>query len=130
MKKLTITRIAVLLGILVIPVLVYAEVGKSDITSGIKGFSDVVDQINSTIVKSLASLLLASGVLAFFYGIVQFIIGSRNGDSTAVTNGKTFMGWSLVALFVMFSVYGIIKLGQNILFNGKDVSSITIPKIK
>jgi hypothetical protein len=39
------------------------------------------------------------------------------------------MIYGLIGLFVMFSVYGIIKFGQGILFGTKDVSTITIPEI-
>ena len=37
------------------------------------------------------------------------------------------MTWGLVALFVMFSVYGIVRLSQSVLFNNKDVNTIDIP---
>lgn len=47
-------------------------------------------------------------LLAFFIGIARFVFAA--GDSEAHKSGKQLMIWGLVALFVMFSVWGIIRL--------------------
>jgi hypothetical protein len=67
-------------------------------------------------------------MVAFFFGIVQFIWGTRDGDPTRAKNGKNFMLWGLIALFVMFSVWGIITYVQQIF--GVTQNTITIPTIQ
>jgi hypothetical protein len=78
-------------------------------------------------VTSLSSLIISVTLLIFFYGIIEYILGRQNGDANKINAGNTFMTWGLVALFVMFSVYGIIRLAQSVLFGSKDVSTINIP---
>lgn len=115
-------------GFTSVPYLALAQTGQ-DLFGGIVSFSVLVDAFTGTIIKSVATLLLSLALLAFFYGVVQYVWGLRDGDSKKVEQGNLFLRWGLVALFVMFSVYGIIKFGQGILFNGKDVNTITIPDI-
>ena len=90
-------------------------------------FADLVNTFTATIVASLSTLIVSSAVLMFFYGVIQFLMAKRQGDGDGIKNGNKFMTWGLVALFVMFSVYGIIKLAQSILFNGKPMKTIDIP---
>ncbi len=127
MNKLSsLLRLILITCILSLPVIVFAQ-GVADIKAGLGNAKGIIDTVNDTIVKSLATLLLSSALLVFFYGIVEYIWGKRQGDSTKVKAGNDFITWGLVALFVMFSVYGIIKLAQSIFFGGKDVTSIEIP---
>ena len=100
-----------------------------DAATGFGTFAGLITSFTNTIVKATGTLLLSAAVVAFFFGVVQYIWGLRQGDATKAKTGNEFMIWGLVGLFVMFSVYGIIKFGQGILFNGKDITSITIPDI-
>lgn len=111
-----------------IPYVVLAQ-NSANVSQGITTLASLIDTFTNTVVKSLATLFLALALLAFFYGIVKYIWGMREGKAEEVKNGNQFMTWGLVALFIMFSVYGIIKLGQGIFFNGADVTTITIPNI-
>jgi hypothetical protein len=87
----------------------------------------LVDTFTNTIVTSLSSLIISVTLLIFFYGIIEYLLGRREGDANKIKAGNTFMTWGLVALFVMFSVYGIVQLSQSVLFNNKDVNTIDIP---
>lgn len=62
----------------------------------------------SELVRRLVPLLIGVAVLAFMYGLVTYIL-RRNDDARRV------MIWSLVALFVMVSFWGIITLAQSAL---------------
>jgi hypothetical protein len=99
------------------------------LVGGFTTLSGVIDSFTGTIIKSLGNLFMGAAIVAFFYGIVQYVWGAREGDKTKITNGNQFMIWGLVALFIMFSVYGIVKFGQNI-FGFQDVTSIKIPTIE
>lgn len=106
-----------------------AQATAQDAASGFNTLAGLITLFTNTIVRATGTLLLSAAVVAFFFGVVQYIWGMRQGDAGKAKIGNEFMIWGLVGLFVMFSVYGIIKFGQGILFNGKDVTSIVIPDI-
>lgn len=98
-------------------------------TDAITDLDSIVTTFTETLGASLGTLAMAAGVIAFFYGIVQYIWGVREADPKIIKNGNQFMIWGLVGLFVMFSVYGIIKFGQRIFFKEGDINTIEIPEI-
>lgn len=128
MKKISLVRAAIFTSLITIPFFAFAQTA-TNVAVGIGTFAGLVDALTGTIIKSLATLLLSIALLVFFYGIVEYIWAKRKGDATGAKTGNQFMTWGLVALFVMFSVYGIIKLAQNTLFGGIDVTTIRIPDI-
>lgn len=68
-----------------------------------KGLIDIfLNLINITI-----PVIVALALLVFFKGLVAFI--AKSGDEKSHAEGKNLMVWGLVALFVMISVWGIIK---------------------
>lgn len=55
-------------------------------------------------------VLIALGVLAFMWGIVMYLFG-KNKDE-----GRTYMLWGIIALFVMTSVWGLVGILRGTLF--------------
>jgi len=55
---------------------------------------------------------VAGGIalLVFLWGLVKFI--SKSGDAKNNAEGKSLMIWGIIALFVMISYMGIIKIFQ------------------
>ncbi len=104
--------------------------GATGVQAGFGTLAGLIDSFSQTVVVAFGSLLMAGAVVVFFMGVVQYIWGLRSGDSGKAKVGSNFMLWGLVGLFVMFSVYGIVKLGQSIFFKDQDITTITIPKIK
>ncbi|MFA5132071.1 MAG: hypothetical protein WC444_01945 [Candidatus Paceibacterota bacterium] len=139
MKKLLSPRVLISVLLVAVPSVVFAAAGDvtgaaaatpaavTNIATGIGTFAVLVTLFTTTVVKAVGTLLLAAALVVFFFGIVQYIWGAREGKADKVKIGNQFMGWGLLALFVMFSVYGIIKFGQGILFSGSDVTTIKIP---
>lgn len=109
---------------------VFAQTTATDVKAGFGTLKELIDEFTKSIVVSLGTLLMAGAVVIFFLGIVQYIWGLRQGNPEKVKTGNQFMLWGLVALFVMFSVYGIVKFAQGIFFKSGDVNTITIPEIK
>ena len=75
--------------------------------TGVKTLIEAVGELTKTSIIVLAGLSL----LVFFWGLVKFIF-RVSGDEKAIDEGKRIMKWGLVALFVMVSVWGIIKFMQ------------------
>lgn len=92
-------------------------------------FGALINAFTTNVVKALGYLAMSLALVAFFFGIVQFIWASKEGKEDAMTRGKTFMVWGLVALFVMFSVWGIIKFVQNMLGPDFSRTEITLPSL-
>lgn len=80
-----------------------------------------------SIVSQLVPLLIGLAVLSFFYGLVMFLWKGKEGGE-ALTKAKQFMTYSLVAIFVMVSIWGIIYLLQVLTGTG-NVDRIVYPKV-
>ena len=70
-----------------------------------------------TSIKDILDLLIPIAVtlalLFFIWGLAQFILAS--GDEEKRSEGKRKMGWGIVALFVIVSIWGIVTWMQNVL---------------
>jgi hypothetical protein len=71
-------------------------------------FGDVV-MIVVNLIRSVIPVIIAFAVIAFFWGMLKFM-RSLSGDTKGIESGKSFMIWGLIALFVLFSVWGILGL--------------------
>ena len=71
----------------------------SNVTSLIQSVRNIVD--------ILIPLVAALALLYFFWGLAKFILAS--GDEEARANGKHIMIWGIVALFVIVSVWGLVR---------------------
>lgn len=60
-----------------------------------------------TIVARLVPLFIGIAVVSLFYGIVMFLIKGRESD-TEHTKYMKWMGYSILALFVMVSIWGLV----------------------
>ncbi|MES2135014.1 MAG: hypothetical protein V4449_02110 [Patescibacteria group bacterium] len=78
------------------------------------------------LITQATPIVVALALLAFFWGLVTYIFGSSNDDKRK--KGIHIMIWGIIALFVMLSVFGIIRALQSTL--ELDTSgSINIPKV-
>jgi len=105
-----------LLTVALIPAVTSAQLGgvQSLITFGLKPVVDL-----------LINLMMGSALLVFFWGLVKYILAQ--GSETVKMEAKKVMGWGLVALFVMVSVWGLVKFIQNELLPGADFNAPPIP---
>lgn len=58
------------------------------------------------IINLLVELLAGAALLAFFWGIAQYIRSA--GDEKKLAEGKNIMIWGVLGLFVMVSLWGIL----------------------
>lgn len=59
-------------------------------------------------INSLVPLLVGIAIVLFMWGVVRFLYHS--GDSHSKGQDKEIMLWGLVSLFVIVSVWGILRL--------------------
>lgn len=62
------------------------------------------------------ALLVITGIVVYFWGISTNILKMKDEGGQAF---KAYFLWGIIALFIMFSIWGIIQLLQNTLF-GND----------
>lgn len=96
MKKYTNILYAFLLGAILLPQVSFAAFDK--IKSLLRDFKSLLDL--------LIPIIFALALLFFFWGLAQFI---RSVSDKTIQEGKNKMIWGIIALFVMISIWGIIK---------------------
>ena len=96
-----------MLALLAVPLVAAAQA----ITS-LKGLIGViVDLINRAV-----PVIIALALLYFFWGIAIFIFNLNTDDEKKRSEGKQVMLWGIIALFVMVSLWGIVKILQRTFF--------------
>jgi hypothetical protein len=111
-KKLYTVSGAVLLSLLIVPVMVSAASKVSDL-------GDFVSAIYS-LLKAIIPILISIALIGFMWGVVLYLFGKSKED------GRTFMLWGIIALFVMTSIWGLVGILRGTLFG---TSSDTIPSV-
>ena len=72
---------------------------------------DWMKYISCNITSSIIPFIFGLAVLAFIYGVVQYIAGAQEQEKR--DKGRTFMIWGIIALTVMVSVWGLVKIVGN-----------------
>ncbi len=75
----------------------------------ISNFGDFINYILGFI-NLLMPVLAGLALLSFLWGTARFI--SKAGDAGGRAEGKSLMIYGLIALFLMFSFYAIVKIAQ------------------
>lgn len=76
-------------------------------------FPKIIDYITCTITRSIIPLLFAVALLMFIWGVLKYVIAGDGSDDRE--EGRWFMIWGIVGLFVMVSVWGLVGLVSNTL---------------
>jgi hypothetical protein len=59
------------------------------------------------LIQGLIPIVIGLAVLIFLWGVLQYVI---TDEESGKENGRTFMLWGIVALFVMVSVWGLVNI--------------------
>lgn len=68
----------------------------------------------------LVSVLAALALVAFFIGLVRYVHAA--GDAKGHAEGRERIIWSLIALFILFSIWGILNILSITFFGSADLS--------
>lgn len=69
--------------------------------------------INKVIINPIIILLFALATALFMYGLIRYFFASDN--ETVVNETKQHMLWGIFGMFIMISVFGIMRLILNTL---------------
>ncbi|HWB34121.1 MAG TPA: hypothetical protein VG753_02290 [Candidatus Paceibacterota bacterium] len=82
-------------------------------------FADVVNYVIG-IINLTIPVLVALAVVMFMWGAVRFIM--KSGESVGGAAERDAMVWGVIALFVLFSIWGILHIMQNTLLGAGSYS--------
>ena len=83
---------------------VFAEYSCNDFSS----IGGVLTFFTCTINNVVVNLLFSIAMVAFIYGIIQYFLFPDNEEKRK--QGKSYMMWGLISLFVMVSMWGIVNI--------------------
>ncbi len=106
------SRFALILSLFTLPQISsaasYCKDYSDTLNSNGSSIADILKFVTCLISNSVIPLFFALAIVVFLWGMVKFIQNAN--DSTEREQGRTFMIWGIVALFVMVSVWGIVKV--------------------
>ena len=59
------------------------------------------------LIQALIPIVIGLAVLVFLWGVLRYVIAS---DDAGKEQGRIFMLWGIIALFVMVSVWGLVNI--------------------
>ncbi len=84
-----------------------------------QNFADFVHHL-TRLLNLTIPIAFAIALLAFFWGLVKFIYLSSESDS-AREDAKNIMLYGVLALFVMLSVWGFVRILQETIFGTSGI---------
>ncbi len=116
--------------ILSLPLLAFIPAVAFAQTAGTTGLAYLVIQIKG-LLSALFPIAIAIGVLAFFYELIMFIVHKSDDKAEQFKKGILF---SLLALFLMFTFFGLLNVIANTLglqgAVGAGVGANQIPSVQ
>lgn len=88
---------------------------------------DLVKFVTCFIQDLIIPLLFVLAFAAFIWGMVKFIMSQQSAERE---DGKQFMLWGVIALAVMFSVWGLVKIFQDTFQVKNAIPQLTVPNGK
>jgi len=117
-KNLKLIKSLLAFALVLAPLSVFAAFGE------IQGMLQVIKDL---IVKYLIPIVFSLALLYFFWGLAKYIRDTGEGKE----EGRMIMVWGVVALFVMSTIWGLVKfIGDNLGIqpqNSANVPTITVP---
>lgn len=82
--------------------------------AGYSTFADLASGLVN-ILNAGTAVLVVAGLVVYFWGISTNMFKLQKGDTTAL---RSHLLWGVVILFVMVSIWGIVRMLQETIFGG------------
>jgi hypothetical protein len=82
----------------------------------INNITDFINFFTCTIMRAVLPLLVGLAVAGFVYGIVKYFLNPENEEKRK--EGKTFMLWGVIALFIIVSIWSLVGILSGSFFSG------------
>lgn len=74
------------------------------------GILDTINVVNR-VLRAIVPMLITVALIVFIWGLIKYLM--KIGDEKERQAGVQLMLWGVIAIFVMSSVWGIVRLLQN-----------------
>lgn len=88
--------------------------------------SGLTDYLSCVLGSSIVGIIFALAFVYFFYGVAQYVLYP---DGENKSKAKDIMINGIIALTIMFSIYGLIRLTRGTFGLVEDQNSVKIPKL-
>lgn len=82
----------------------------------------IIIKLIETALKPAVPLLIGLAVVVFFWGLVKYL-NAGMGDAKNIKEARDLMIWGIIAITVMVSVWGIVKVVQTTFLGGTSFSA-------
>ncbi len=118
-------KIALLLLAYTVPTIALAQGNQNSCSGPIENVSALLNLVGCIIRDALIPLLITLSVIVFIVGIIKYIAAAD--DSAKREDGRKFMLYGIIALFVMISIWGLVGVLQGTFGLG---NAIYIPQMQ
>lgn len=77
-------------------------------TSSLKTITDFINLFSCILIKSVVPLLFSLATVGFIWGVIIYFINPENEEKRS--QGKSYILWGLIGLFVMVSIWGLVNI--------------------
>lgn len=93
-------------------------------------FTNFLDQIKK-ILQSIVPVLITLAIVFFFWELVMFIKARSKGEAKEVKSAREGIIWALVAIFIMLSFLGFVRILQGITGTGNsgNINATDVPVV-
>ena len=88
-------------------------------------FQNILGQVKS-ILDLVIPIVITLAVIYFLWGLAKFLTSA--GDSEKHEEGRNIMIWGVIAIFVIVSFWGLVRVIQNT-FSITNTGSLQLPKV-
>lgn len=88
------------------PYVAFAEEFCNTAETKLDSIGHIFNWASCTLIKFVVPLLFSLATVGFIWGIIQFFLNPDNEEKRK--QGKSYMIWGLIALFVMISMWGLV----------------------
>ncbi len=75
---------------------------------GAQAVQPIIDKFVQFVLNPALMVVFSLGLLIFVFGLVEFLVALSKGAETK--RGRDHMLWGIVGMFIMVSVFGIIRI--------------------
>ena len=122
MRSRIATSLAISFAVVGLPLIALAQ-GTGKVASQAAGLNGTLALFN-TLFNNMIALFITLAIVVFFWGLIKYLWSMEQENAH---EGLKIMFWGLIAIFVMVSIWGIIRLIQNTFAVG-GTTEITAPK--
>jgi len=82
----------------------------------ITNLTTLINFFTCILMRSVVPLLIALALAGFVYGVIKYFLNPENEEKRK--NGKSFMLWGIITIFVIVSIWGLVGILSNTFFDG------------